>query len=62
MTNALAGTISPDKLVSAEDAVRHIRPGDRVFIGSACGEPQDLVRAHGPDQRPPQPTPSSSRC
>jgi len=33
------------KLVSAEDAVRHIRPGDRVFVASACGEPQALVRA-----------------
>jgi acyl-CoA hydrolase len=34
-----------DKLVSAADAVSRIRPGDRVFIGSACGEPQELVRA-----------------
>ena len=34
-----------EKLVSAEDAVRHIRPGDRVFVASACGEPQALVRA-----------------
>jgi acyl-CoA hydrolase/GNAT superfamily N-acetyltransferase len=33
------------KLVSAERAVRNIRPGDRVFVGSACGEPQALVRA-----------------
>lgn len=33
------------KLVSAEAAMRHIKPGDRVFIGSACGEPQHLVRA-----------------
>jgi acyl-CoA hydrolase len=33
------------KLVSAADAVRKIRAGDRVFIGSACGEPQELVRA-----------------
>jgi acyl-CoA hydrolase/GNAT superfamily N-acetyltransferase len=36
-----------DKVVSAVDAVGRIRPGDRVFIGSACGEPQELVRALG---------------
>jgi acyl-CoA hydrolase/GNAT superfamily N-acetyltransferase len=34
-----------DKIVPAEKAVRKIRPGDRVFIGSACGEPQHLVKA-----------------
>ncbi len=34
-----------DKIVSAAEAVRKIRPGDRVFVGSACGEPQELVRA-----------------
>ena len=33
------------KIVTAADAVKKIRPGDRVFIGSACGEPQELVRA-----------------
>jgi len=33
------------KVVSAAEAISHIRPGDRVFIGSACGEPQELVRA-----------------
>jgi acyl-CoA hydrolase/GNAT superfamily N-acetyltransferase len=33
------------KLVTAADAVRKIRAGDRVFVGSACGEPQELVRA-----------------
>ncbi|MEW6200309.1 MAG: GNAT family N-acetyltransferase [Planctomycetota bacterium] len=39
-----------DKIVSAAEAIAHIRPGDRVYIGSACGEPQELVRtlaAHG---------------
>src|SRR5512141_3365980 len=30
---------------SAEEAVAMIRPGQRVFIGSSCGEPQHLVRA-----------------
>jgi acyl-CoA hydrolase/ribosomal protein S18 acetylase RimI-like enzyme len=34
-----------EKLRTAEEAVRMIRPGRRVFIGSACGEPQELVRA-----------------
>ena len=28
-----------------EQAIKRIRPGQRVFIGSACGEPQALVRA-----------------
>jgi acyl-CoA hydrolase/RimJ/RimL family protein N-acetyltransferase len=30
---------------TAEDAMRVIRPGQRLFIGSACGQPQELVRA-----------------
>src|SRR5512146_2036977 len=34
-----------DKLVTAVDAVQNIRRGNRVFVGSACGEPQALVRA-----------------
>ena len=34
-----------DKIVTAQAAIKHIRPGNRVFVGSACGEPQDLVRA-----------------
>src|SRR3974390_2921039 len=33
-----------DKIVTAAEAINKIRPGDRVFIGSACGEPQELVR------------------
>ena len=33
-----------DKTVTAEEAIGKIRPGNRVFIGSACGEPQELVR------------------
>jgi len=35
----------PDKVVSAAAALAAIRPGNRIFIGSACGEPQELVRA-----------------
>ena len=34
-----------EKKCSAEEAVKSIQPGQRVFIGSACGEPQELVRA-----------------
>ena len=29
---------------SAREALNHIKPGKRVFIGSSCGEPQHLVR------------------
>jgi len=34
-----------EKQRTAEEAIKQIRPGQRVFIGSACGEPQALVRA-----------------
>ena len=34
-----------EKQCTAEQAIRRIKPGQRVFIGSACGEPQALVRA-----------------
>jgi acyl-CoA hydrolase/RimJ/RimL family protein N-acetyltransferase len=34
-----------EKQRSATEAIGEIRPGQRVFIGSACGEPQELVRA-----------------
>jgi len=33
------------KLTDAASAVKLLKPGDRVFLGSACGEPQSLVRA-----------------
>ncbi len=33
------------KVVTAKEAIKSIRPGNRVFVGSACGEPQELVRA-----------------
>lgn len=32
-----------EKLSSAKEALQNIRPGQRVFIGSSCGEPQHLV-------------------
>jgi acyl-CoA hydrolase/GNAT superfamily N-acetyltransferase len=35
----------PHKVVSAERAVAKIRKGNRVFIGTGCGEPQQLIRA-----------------
>jgi acyl-CoA hydrolase/GNAT superfamily N-acetyltransferase len=35
----------PEKLKSAEDAVTMIQRGSRVFIGTGCGEPQQLIRS-----------------
>ncbi|MDF1592982.1 MAG: GNAT family N-acetyltransferase [Desulfobacterales bacterium] len=32
------------KKCSIQDAIRQIKPGQRVFIGSSCGVPQSLVR------------------
>ncbi|MFV0436797.1 MAG: GNAT family N-acetyltransferase [Desulfopila sp.] len=34
-----------EKTVSAQEAIGKIRSGQRVFVGSGCGEPQELVRA-----------------
>ncbi|MCU0538412.1 MAG: GNAT family N-acetyltransferase [Desulfobacterales bacterium] len=34
-----------EKRRRADEAMRLIRPGQRVFIGSACGQPQALVQA-----------------
>ena len=34
-----------DRALSAEKAVKVIKPGSRVFIGTGCGEPQHLIRA-----------------
>ncbi len=33
------------KVCSAKEAVAHVRPGDHVFIGSACATPRALVAA-----------------
>ena len=33
------------KITSAADAVAHVRPGDHVFIGTACATPRALVSA-----------------
>ncbi len=35
----------PDKFLPEETVFDRIRPGDRIFIGAACGEPQHLVHA-----------------
>ena len=32
-------------IASAQEAVAHIQPGQRVFIGTGCGQPQLLVKA-----------------
>ncbi len=37
--------IYPDKFVSEEEIFTGIHRGDRIFISTACGEPQYLVRA-----------------
>ncbi len=34
-----------EKIRTPEEAIRLIRPGQRVFVGSSCGEPQALIRA-----------------
>jgi acyl-CoA hydrolase/RimJ/RimL family protein N-acetyltransferase len=34
----------PEKFVPEETIFSHIHPGDRIFIGTGCGEPQYLVR------------------
>ena len=35
----------PEKFVSAENIFGHIHPGNHIFIGTGCGEPQFLVRS-----------------
>lgn len=37
--------IYKSRLVSAEEAVKAIKPGNRVVLGHACGEPRALVQA-----------------
>ena len=45
MTPLLRSETYQTKLRTAGEAVRMIRAGQRVFIGSSCGEPQHLVNA-----------------
>src|SRR5512136_961164 len=35
----------PEKFAAEEDIFSNIHRGDRIFIGTACGEPQYLVKA-----------------
>jgi acyl-CoA hydrolase/RimJ/RimL family protein N-acetyltransferase len=37
--------IYPEKFVSEDRIFSQIHPGDRIFIGTGCGEPQSLVQA-----------------
>jgi acyl-CoA hydrolase/RimJ/RimL family protein N-acetyltransferase len=41
-----------ERLVSADEAVSVVRPGDRVFVGSACATPRTLVGALEELRRP----------
>ena len=34
-----------DRIVTAPEAMKTIRPGNSIFIGTGCGQPQHLVRA-----------------
>ena len=40
-----------EKRISAADAIRKIRSGQRIYIGSSCGEPQHLVRTLSEESR-----------
>jgi acyl-CoA hydrolase/RimJ/RimL family protein N-acetyltransferase len=42
-----------ERAVPAEEAIRVVRPGSRVFVGSACATPRTLLRAL--EARPDQP-------
>jgi acyl-CoA hydrolase/GNAT superfamily N-acetyltransferase len=42
------------RVVSAADAVSLVRPGDRVFVGSACATPRALVEALERLETPPE--------
>jgi len=35
----------PEKFASEDEIFSHIHPGDKIFIGTGCGEPQYLVQA-----------------
>ena len=35
----------PDKVVDAAQAISVIKPGNQVFVGTGCGEPQHLIKA-----------------
>ncbi len=37
--------VCPQKVLTAEASVKKIKNGSRVFIGTGCGEPQQLIKA-----------------
>ncbi len=41
--NTLAGL--KEKITTPEDALSVVRPGDRIFVGSACATPRTLIQA-----------------
>lgn len=43
--------IYPEKVITAEEAIARLKNGSRVFIGSACGEPQHLIHTMVKDLR-----------
>ena len=43
----------PDKVASAKEAVLAVKPGDRVFVGTACATPRALVAALEDVAQPP---------
>jgi len=46
--NTVLGTIAkafPEKFIPEEEIFNHIHRGDRIFISTACGEPQYLVQS-----------------
>jgi len=34
-----------DQLATAKEALKHVKPGQRVFIGTGCAQPRELVKA-----------------
>lgn len=42
--------VCPDKLLTAKESVKKIKNGSRVFIGTGCGEPQQLIKAMAEDR------------
>ncbi len=40
-----ARALYPEKYAPLEEIFHHIHPGDRIFVGTGCGEPQCLVHA-----------------
>ncbi len=39
----------PEKVLTAEQSVKKIKNGSRVFLGTGCGEPQQLIKAMAED-------------